>query len=189
MKTTYLLNKIQPDGTVALSIATSAEWTAVIYANKQLPKDRQRHFILDYIVDGNTIDCMVIEVSADEYIQWDKDRSAARRNREARKKFQVVSLDVPFVGTDGTMTRLEQLPDQTQIESIVCDSVLMEELKKALAVWKPWATDLLELYLHGQKRMCTEALSRKYGVSPQVIRKYKRQFEEFVKEFLEGVSH
>ena len=86
------------------------------------------------------------------------------------------------------MARLEQLPDQTQLESMVCDSVLMEELKEALAAWRPWATDLLELYLNGQKRACTEVLSRKYGVSPQVIRKYKRQFEEFVKKFLGGVS-
>ena len=75
-----------------------------------------------------------------------------------------------------------------ELPPMVCDSGLMEELKEALAAWRPWAADLLELYLNGEKRACTEALSRKYGVSPQVIRKYKRQFEDFVKNFLGGVS-
>lgn len=188
MKITYLINQAQPDGAMHLTAVSAAEWQSAVYANKDFPPERQRYFIRDYIADGDNIDCMVIEVSADEYIQWDKDRSAARRNREAGKNFHVSFLDAPFAGMDRTMARLEQLPDQTQLESMVCDSVLMEELKEALAAWRPWATDLLELYLNGQKRACTEVLSRKYGVSPQVIRKYKRQFEEFVKKFLGGVS-
>lgn len=188
MKTTYLINQVQPDGSTRLSAVSADEWRSAIRENEGLPPERQRYFIRDYIADKNDMDCMVIEVSASEYIQWDKDRSAARRNREAGKNFRVSSLDAPFAGMDRTMARLEQLPDQTQLESMVCDSVLMEELKEALAAWRPWATDLLELYLNGQKRACTEVLSRKYGVSPQVIRKYKRQFEEFVKNFLGGVS-
>lgn len=188
MKITYLINQVRPDGSTCLSTATAAEWQSAVRANKNLPPEQQRYFIRDYIADGDGMDCMVIEVSADEYSQWDKDRSAARRNREAGKVFRVFSLDAPPAGTDVAATRLEQLPDQTQLESAVCDSVLMEELKTALTAWKPWAADLLALYLRGQKRACTEILSQKYGVSPQVIRKYKRQFEEFVKRFLEGVS-
>lgn len=188
MKTTYLINQVQPDGSTRLSAVSADEWRSAIRENEGLSPERQRYFIRDYIADGNEMDCMVIEVSASEYIQWDKDRSAARRNREAGKNFHVSSLDAPLAGMDRTMARLEQLPDQTQLESMVCDSVLMEELKEALAAWRPWATDLLKLYLNGQKRACTEVLSRKYGVSPQVIRKYKRQFEEFVKKFLGGVS-
>ena len=188
MKITYLINQVQPDGSTRLSTATATEWRSAVHTNKDLPLDRQRYFIRDYIADGDDMDCMVIEVSASEYIQWDKDRSAARRNREAGKGFHVFSLDAPLADTYGAKTRLEQLPGQTRLESMVCDSVLMEELKEALAAWKPWATDLLELYLNGQKRACTEILSQKYGVSPQVIRKYKRQFEEFAKKFLKGVS-
>ena len=63
---------------------------------------------------------MVIEVSAREYIQWDKDRSAARRNWEAGKDFHVFSLDAPLADIDGAKTRLEQLPDQTRLESMIC---------------------------------------------------------------------
>ena len=188
MKIIYLINQVQPDGSTGLSVVTTAEWQSIVQANKKLPLEQRRYFIRDCIADGDTLDCMVMEVSAGEYIQWDKDRSAAKRNREAGKNFHVISLDAPLVSTDGIATRLERLPDQTQFESIVCDSMLIEELKRALAAWKPWAADLLELYLHGQKRGCTETLSQKYRVSPQVIRKYKRQFEDFVKKFLAGVS-
>ncbi len=77
------------------------------------------------------------------------------------------------------------IPADTQVESTACDIVLMEELQKALASWRPRANDLLEMYLNGQKRACTEIIARKYGVSPQVARKYKRQFEEFIKNFWE----
>ena len=65
---------------------------------------------------------------------------------------------------------------------------MIDELKKTLADWKPWANDMLEMYLNGQKRACTDILARKYGVSSQIIRKYKRQFEKFIKIFWRDVS-
>ncbi len=37
MKTTYLMNKVQPDGSIRLSIATFEEWLAMVEANKSLP--------------------------------------------------------------------------------------------------------------------------------------------------------
>ena len=118
MKTTYLINQVQPDGSTCLSAVSADEWRSAIRENEGLPPERQRYFIRDYIADENDMDCMVIEVSASEYIQWDKDRSAARRNREAGKNFHVSSLDAPLAGMDCTMARLEQLPDQTQLEAI-----------------------------------------------------------------------
>lgn len=78
--------------------------------------------------------------------------------------------------------------DSQNTENSVVDEILMDELKQALAVWKPWAPDLLEHYLAGRKRSCTAEMAEKYGVSEQVIRKYKRQFERFIKDFLGCVS-
>lgn len=49
---------------------------------------------------------------------------------------------------------------------MVCDSVLMEELKEALAAWRPWAADLLEPYLNGQKRACTTAAASCFAATP-----------------------
>ena len=47
---------------------------------------------------------------------------------------------------------------------------------------------MLEQYLAGRKRSCSADMAEKYGVSEQVIRKYKRQFEEFIRKFFEGIS-
>ena len=40
-----------------------------------------------------------------------------------------------------------------------------------------------ELYLAGEHRSCVPMLVRRYKVSPQTARKYKRQFENFLKKF------
>lgn len=74
------------------------------------------------------------------------------------------------------------------MEAAVISEMIMDELEKQLFAWKPWAADLLAYYLAGKKKSCTAAMAKKYGVSEQVIRKYKRQFEKFVKNFFEGVS-
>jgi len=49
--------------------------------------------------------------------------------------------------------------------------------------WNPWGIDLLEFYIAGQKNSCTKEIAVKYKVSEQTARKYKRQFEAFVKKY------
>ena len=73
-------------------------------------------------------------------------------------------------------------------EERILERLRMEELQRALADWRIWGPYLLKLYLMGKKRNCIPALVRKYKVSPQTARKYKRQFENFLKKFFEGVS-
>ena len=41
----------------------------------------------------------------------------------------------------------------------------------------------MEYYIAGKKASCTKAIAMKYKVSEQTARKYKRQFEAFVKKF------
>lgn len=188
MKTTYLINKAQPDGSIKLSVVSVSEWLDVIKENKGLPIEQRRYFIHDYIADGGNLDCIIIETSLAEYREWDKRRLTEKQNRRARQGFQHLSLDAPHSAFEGSGSLMDLVAADTQVESTVCDQLLMDELKKVLASWKPWANDLLTLYLRGKKRTCTKDLAEKYGVSPQVIRKYKRQFEGFIKKFLGGVS-
>ena len=184
MKTTYLINKEQSDGSVCLSIVSASEWLSIVKENKGLSLEQKRHFILDYIADGDDLDCMVIEASLAEYRAWDCTRPAEKRNRRAGQPFQHVSLDAPINDSESSGSLMDLVAADTLVEDMACDLVLMDELKKALASWRPWANELLDVYLSGQKRTCTDALVNKYGVSPQAVRKYKRQFEEFVKNFL-----
>ena len=99
-----------------------------------------------------------------------------------------------LIETDGdfTFTGVQILTSPTDILEpdtlYVCTPKVLPKLKKQLFAWKPWAADLLAYYLAGKKKSCTAAMAKKYGVSEQVIRKYKRQFEKFVKNFFEGVS-
>ncbi len=188
MKTIYLMNKAQPDGSTCLSVASAAEWLSAVTGNKGLPIEQRRYFILDYIADGDDLDCIVIETSLADYREWDRGRPAEKRNRRAGQAIQQLSLDAPLNDSEDSGSLLDLIAADTQVESTACDIVLMDELKKALASWRPWANDLLEMYMNDQKRACTKILARKYGVSPQVVRKYKRQFEEFIKNFLGGVS-
>lgn len=188
MKTTYLISKPQADGSIQLSITDREEWLAVVKANKQLPAEKRRYFILDYIKDGTDLDCMVIEAPIDVYRSWIREHMASKRNRDAGKEYEHLSMDAPVVGSDGVVTLLDTISAGNSVEESVCGEMLMAELREALAAWKPWANDLLDIYLRGKKRSCTEFMAQKYSVSPQVIRKYKRQFEDFVKNFFEGVS-
>lgn len=184
MKTTYLINKTQPDDTVRLSVATFEEWLAIVKANKSLPSSQQRYFVIDCIADNLDIDRIVIESSAEEYREWNKNRMASTRNRILGKKYQVLSLDSPVCVKNTMLDLKEVLKSGELVEEQVCFHMLELQLREALASWKPWATDMLDCYLRGERRSCTDILSKKYEVSPQVIRKYKRQFEIFVKDFL-----
>ncbi len=188
MKTTYLVNQEQPDGSVRLAVVSSAQWLSITAANRELPPEQRRHFIVDYIADGTDLDRMVIEAPTEEYRTWHREHAAAQRNRKLGQKYQRLSMDTSAQAESKATLLHDNIAADTQAEAMVCDRLLMEDLQDALRAWKPWPTELLERYLRGEKRSYTAALAEKYGVSPQVIRKYKRQFEEFIKNSLSDVS-
>ena len=53
-------------------------------------------------------------------------------------------------------------------------------MKKKLSLWKTWGEVMLDVYLEYGRKHGTGILSQKLGVSPQTVRKYKRQFNEFI---------
>lgn len=187
MKTTYLVNQEQPDGSVCLAVVSSAVWRTVVERNKQLPLDQQRYFVIDYIADSSEIDRMVIETTAEDYRVWHKEHMASERNRRLGNAYQFVPLDALRYGTDGIEYLQENFLADDQLEEIVCSQIILVDLRRKLAEWKPWANDLLDMYLLGNQRNCTGVIAEKYGVSDRVVRKYKRQLEDFIKNFLEGV--
>ena len=99
MKTTYLMNQAQPDGSVGLAVVSSAEWLDAVRQNKHLPAEQQRHFIIDYIADGDELDRMVIEAPIEEYRKWHREHMASERNRQAGKNMQKLSIDMQLFAT------------------------------------------------------------------------------------------
>ena len=188
MKTTYLINKQHPDGTVRLSVADRAEWLAVVKANKHLPLERQRYFIRDCISDGSDLDWMIIETTREDYLVWHREQMACTRNRTFAQAFQKLSLDAEITVEDDSSTTLyDVVSDPDCVEEICCNQLLMKDLRKALKEWKPWANEMLDLYLQDQGHSCAEVLSGKYGISKRMIRKYKVQFKNFINNFFSAV--
>ena len=188
MKITYLVNQIQPDGSTLLCVATHEAWRKVVDANRTLSLEDRRYFIRDCIMDCGEQDWLIYEVSRDEYLKWDRRRKVEERNRSLGEKFEFLSSDM-FMSIEGKTLKAEDtLISDIQVEDIVCDRLTIKELRRQLAAWKPWANDLLDLYLAGKKKSCTEIIAKKFGVSQQTARKYKRQFEKFIKKFEQGVS-
>ena len=58
MRTTYLLQEKQLDGSTCLVETTAENWHAIVQACAKLPTDQRRYFIRDVIPDDKGVDCM-----------------------------------------------------------------------------------------------------------------------------------
>ena len=182
MKTTYLIYK-QVNGIRQLAEATPEEWDAILKENRGLPIEQRRYFIKDCFEDGDELDCMYIETTATEYREWNSKNTAAQRKRKAGLLYSFLSLDAGIPET-GLESLHESIPSAFNLEGLATDNLLIEELKAALRKWKPWAEELLEIYLSGAKRSCTSGLCEKYKLSDRAVQKRKAAFEKFVLDFL-----
>ena len=184
MKITYLLNKEQADGSVRLSEVTVEEWKNAVQKSNMLPPGKRRYFIRDFIEDGDEFDIMVIEVPYEDYLLWHREHMAAERNRRLGKKYSQFSLEYLLSNSEGEFLFADVLSSNEQVEEMICDKVLIEELRDNPAMQVSWARDLLDMCLQGKYKSCTDSLARKWGVSERTVRDYKRKFKDFLKKFL-----
>ncbi len=182
MKTTYLIYK-QINGIRQLTAATQAEWDAILKKNKQLPLSEQRRFMKDCFEDGGELDCMYIEVPTLEHREWNSKNTVQQRKRKKEALHTHLSLDTSVSDADHESLH-ECVPSDFNLERLATDRVLIEELRQALRKWKPWAEELLELYLFGKKRSSTKVLCEKYHLSYRAVQKRKAAFEKFILDFL-----
>lgn len=181
-KTQYLLLKKQPDGSVRLEAVTQSEWNETLSANRLVSSDQRRHFIVDCIEDGNDLDCMYIEVSPQEHRSWNIGNTMRQKNRKHGQDYTFLPIDASIRGDLATIQ--DSLVSDCDLERLATDNVLMDELRKALKAWKPWAEELLDLYISGEKHACTPYLCRKHKLGRSSIQKQKSQFEKFILDFL-----
>ena len=175
MKTTYLIQSIQSDGSTAL-VETSAEhWHEITENNKRLSKDERRYFISDIISESGNLDRMIIEVAYEEYLRWMVERSQTIRNNSLKKQYAHLSLDAEIA---------DDAVNPGCFEEDVMSRVFLIQLQKVLEAWNPWAVDFLDCYLKGEKTSSTAFVASKYNVSQRMARYYKKQFEDFVKNYV-----
>ena len=182
MKNTYLIYK-EIDGTRQLVAATQEEWDAIMKANKGLLIEERRCFIKDCFVDGNELDCMYIEVPVNEFRKWNRENTNSQRKRQRGLLYRHLSLNAGVPDTEVDSLH-ECIPSDFNLEEIAEDHILMEELRNALRKWKPWAEEMLEIYMKGEKRISNSLLCNKYNRGERAIQKRKQAFEKFVLNFL-----
>ena len=182
MKTTYLVYE-QVNGVRQLVTAPAEEWDTILKGNRGLPAEQRRYFIKDCFEDEDELDCMYIEMTVAEYREWNIKNTVAQRKRKAGSLYSFLSLDAG-VSETGLESLHESVPSAFDLEGLATDHVLIEAVKTALCKWKPWAVELLELYLSGANRSCTNSLCEKYRLSDRAVQKRKATFEKFVLDFL-----
>ena len=183
MKTVYLVREQQPDGTYRLVQISAEKWHAIIKDQEGLPMEQKRHFIDDKIFDDLGEDCIKIEVSLDEWRRWDNKRKKMGREAEYRKKYLHLSLDyVIDAETGATMMTHSTLCSISEDEAY--QECLFEDMKKALAEWKPWALTMLQFYLDGKDKHAIEEMMEAFQIKRSSVFTYKKQFEAFLREYL-----
>lgn len=176
MKTTYLVF----DAKGQLQVATKKEWNDILAENRTLPREQRRFFIQDCFEDNGAMDCMYIETSREEYDRWHAENQRRYRNRQFSEDAVVLSLDTTTRANENEELK-NILSDGIKWENEIISSMVLQELREKLETWRDWANELLDFYLAGEKMAATRILSAKYGLSEQLIRRRKRELEEFIK--------
>ena len=180
-KSVYLLRSTDPDASELIEVS-GKEWYGTVKANHSDPNAQKRYFICDTIIDGDCKDRIFMEVSEPEYRQWKLKQQATRRWLDGKKEVTLLSLDSPT--EEESITLEDTLKTDRRLDDNYIANVLLLELRKEVVKWKPWAGELLEMYLRGQQRSSTAWLAEQCGVSEQMARRYRKDFEEVVKKFL-----
>ena len=175
MKRTFLVRSNPMDQKSKLVEVSGAEWYAITQKSNEL-------------LDGDDLDVMQIEVSKKEYTAWRTQEKAKERNGQLVPEFEILSLDAEVKDAEVTSRHECVGDDRVCVEETAIDTILLTELRLALRRWKPWAEEMLQFYLNGEKRSCTGFIATKSQVSHQRVREYNRSFESFTKKFLAGVS-
>ena len=186
MSITYLVREVQTDGTISLVETTSEKWHAIIKADAEAPASERRYFIRDVIPENEGIDCIIMETTFEDWRQWDNEQRKFRDNNNLRKSFDHVSIDA-LLDAEGMQNYQNRVLRDDGFEETTLSQVIVDEFYIALRNWREWAPDLLKYYLAGEKKSCTKVFAHACGVSEQVARKYKRQFEQFIKNYFEQV--
>lgn len=176
MKTTYLVNALQPDGTTVLVETTAEHWHEITERNKQLPKIDRRYFIVDIINEAGVFDCMIMEAPYKEYLRWHAARNPAVRNRTLRKMYHHLSIDAGL---------LDNTTSPVSMEDEIIGAMLIADLRNELADWNKWAATVLDMYLTQQSNAVVSFIMTHCNVSQATAYRYIDQFKEFVKKFLE----
>ena len=181
MKITYLVFDETTQG--RLRVATKDEWKRIMEQNRALPREQRRFFIEDCIHEGSELDCIFIESTKEDYDKWHREAQKKYRKKQHFDGVTVVSIDLEETEDSG-MALIGKLGDNLDWEMRMLSDIRMRELRQALRNWKPWSSEMLELYLDGRQLQAAKIMSTCHGISEQMVRRRKKEFEAYVADFL-----
>ena len=73
-KNTYLVRVISSENEPRLEEISGKEWKQIVSANKNVPKEQKRYFMVSRIPINGGYDRMYIEIPYEEYKSWNSER-------------------------------------------------------------------------------------------------------------------
>ena len=184
-KTTVLIYVDATCPEKGLKVATQEEWSEINKKNRGLPMCKRRCFLEDRIEDGEILDRMFIEVPYAMYRDWHRASVQEDRKREEKKKFHVCSMEQTTVGAASVLVR-DTIADAFDLEKLILESISLDMLRKRLKSWRPWANELLNAYIDGDKEDYVRALTEQ-GMVKAVAYRRMSEFDLFVRNYYETV--
>lgn len=184
MKNTYLVFIDPSDPKSGLRVATKKEWNQILDENRGAEQGKRRYFICDRFVDCGVLDRMYIEATKSEFDKWHSQTVETERKRKLGKQYGFVSLQQILQDEDG-LSFCDALEDSNDMEEDMCDKIRIEHLRDRLSAWKPWAVEMLDLYLSGDRKDATVIISKRYGKTERTVQRWKELFEAYVIRFFE----
>ena len=180
MKIKYLVRSAGEGS--ALVQVSGRKWYEITKESNRLPRDQQRYFIRDVIDEDGELDVLVLEVSREEFKAHQAKAKMAERHSDSENTESALALDAPLSELP-KIPIIDTVPGSNSAEDEFFKAHLVEDLLESLDEWKPWAHELLRLYMNGQRRSSTKWLAKTCGVSEQMARRYKKAFRKHIEEF------
>ena len=86
-KNTYLVRVISSENEPCLEEISGKEWKQIVSANKNLPKEQKRYFMVSRIPINGGYDRMYIEIPYEEYKTWNSEQTVRREKNKYRRLY------------------------------------------------------------------------------------------------------
>ena len=184
MKNTYLVFVDPSNSKSGLRVATAEEWNQILVENRGAEQGKRRYFICDRFEDCGELDRMYIEATKSDFDKWHSKDVETERKRKLGKQYGFVSLQQILQDEEG-ISFSDALEDSFDLDEALCDKMRIQHLREKLSAWKPWAVEMLDLYLRGERKNATVIISKRFGKTERTVQRWKELFEAYVIRFFE----
>ena len=178
----YFAYKNPADASEGYVEITGADFYRLVRGNNLLPREERRVFARYDARDEQDNSVMY----------WETTREGEKRWRRSDYAFETHSGSLY---EDDNLSSLDDMTDDEfsghgkyplsgrQAEKVVESNAFVEQLFRSLDGQELW-TDMLAMYLNGQKRECASTLARKYGKCDKTMRNRQKELNELLKKFV-----